>query len=141
MRITLYTVEEANQLLVELRPRLERVLGMKREFDKLETSLSVLMIATSGAAPDNPDTREMAVISDKRLRLGEMIGRGIGELHERGVLVKDLDRGLVDFYALSGDRLIFLCWHLGEAELTHWHTLEGGYSTRQPLKEAGLDES
>ncbi len=141
MRITLFTVEEANQRLAELRPRLERLLGMKREFDKLETRLGVLMIATAGASPDNPDTREMKVISDKRRRLGELIGRGIGELNEGGVLVKDLDRGLVDFYALSGDRLIFLCWHLGETELSHWHTLEGGFSTRQPLKEAGLDES
>lgn len=141
MRITLFTVEEANQLLPEVRRRLERLLGMKREFDKLETRMSVLMIATAGASPDNPDTREMAVIADKRRRLGELIGRGIGELHERGVLVKDLDRGLVDFYALASDRLIFLCWHLGEAELTHWHTLEGGFNTRQPLKEAGLDES
>lgn len=141
MRITLFTVEEANEFLPELRPRLERLLGMKREFDKLETRLGVLMVATAGATPDNPDTREMAVISNKRRRLGELIGRGIGELHEGGVLVKDLDRGLVHFYALSGDRLIFLCWHLGEAELSHWHTLEGGFSSRQPLKEAGLDES
>lgn len=141
MRITLFTVEEANQLLPQLRPRLERLVRMKREFDKLETRLGVLMIATAGASPENPDTREMQVISDKRQRLGEMIGRGIGELREQGVLVKDIDRGLVDFYALSGDRLIFLCWHLGETELTHWHALEGGFNTRQPLKEAGLDES
>ncbi|MEO5988938.1 MAG: DUF2203 domain-containing protein [Candidatus Eisenbacteria bacterium] len=141
MQITLYTVEEANQHLVELRPRLERLLDMKREFDKLETRLAVLMMATAGASPDNPDARDMAVISEKRRRLGELIGRGIGELSERGVLVKDLDRGLVDFYALSGDRLIFLCWHIGEAELSHWHTLDGGFNSRQPLKEAGLDES
>ena len=48
MRITLYTVEEANQLLVELRPRLERVLGMKREFDKLETSFVPLADRAAG---------------------------------------------------------------------------------------------
>jgi len=60
-------------------------------------------------------------------------------VHRRGVLVKDLERGLVDFYALSGDRLIFLCWHLGEAEVSHWHTLEGGFSTRQPLNHTELD--
>jgi hypothetical protein len=54
-------------------------------------------------------------------------------------MVKDIDRGLVDFYALSGDRLILLCWHLGEAEVSHWHSLEGGFASRQPLNHTELD--
>jgi hypothetical protein len=60
-------------------------------------------------------------------------------IHERGALVKDLERGLLDFYALSGDRLIFLCWQLDEPEISHWHTLEGGFSSRQPLNRTQRD--
>ena len=57
----------------------------------------------------------------------------------RGCVLKDLDRGLLDFYALSGDRLIFLCWQLGESEIAHWHTLEGGFAGRQPLDRSELE--
>jgi hypothetical protein len=39
----------------------------------------------------------------------------------------------MDFYAIAGDRLIFLCWQLGEAEVAHWHPLQGGFASRQPL--------
>ena len=112
---------------------------MKREFDRLETRTEVMLVATSGAAPDNPDAIELRGLSEKRRRLGENIGRGIGALQEKGVLLKDLDKGLCDFYALAGDRLILLCWQLGESEIAFWHSLEDGYKGRQSLKNAGLE--
>ena len=139
MRIELFTVEEANKVAAEIRPRLERLVMRKREFDALERRMGILLVATSGAAPENPDTLELRSLEEKRRRLGESIGKGVQELHAKGVLVKDLDRGLVDFYSLMGDRLVFLCWQVSEAEVSHWHTLEGGFEGRQQIKEAGLE--
>ena len=139
MRIELFTVEDANKLAAEIRPRLERLVMRKREFDALEKRMSILLVATSGAAPDNPDALELRALEEKRRRLGESIGKGVQELHAKGVVVKDLDRGLVDFYTLMGDRLVFLCWLVSEPEVSHWHTLEGGFAGRQQIKEAGLE--
>ena len=139
MRIELFTVEDANKLATEIRPRLERLAMRKREFDSLEKRMSILLVATSGAAPDNPDALELRALEEKRRRLGESIGKGVQELHAKGVLVKDIDRGLVDFYSLMGDRLVFLCWQVSETEVSHWHTLEDGFAGRQQIKEAGLE--
>ena len=139
MRIELFTVEDANKLATEIRPRLERLVMKKREFDSLERRMGILLVATSGAAPDNPDTLELRSLEEKRRRLGESIGKGVQELHAKGVLLKDLDRGLVDFYSLMGDRLVFLCWQVSEPEVSHWHTLQDGYAGRQQIKEAGLE--
>ena len=139
MRIELFTVEEANKLATEIRPRVERLVMKKREFDRLEQRMGILLVATSGAAPENPDTQELRSLEEKRRRLGESIGKGIQELHAKGVLLKDLDRGLVDFYSLMGDRLVFLCWVVTEPEVSHWHSLEDGFAGRQQIKEAGLE--
>ena len=139
MRIELFTVEEANRVAAEIRPRLERLVVRKREFDALERRMGILLVATSGAAPDNPDTLELRSLEEKRRRLGESIGKGVQELHAKGVVVKDVDRGLVDFYSLMGDRLVFLCWQVSEPEVSHWHTLQDGYAGRQQIKEAGLE--
>ena len=139
MRIELFTVEEANRLAEEIRPRVERLVMKKREFDRIERRMDILLVATSGAAPENPDTLELRSLEEKRRRLGESIGKGIQELHAKGVMVKDLDRGLVDFYSLMGDRLVFLCWQVSEPEVSHWHSLEDGFSGRQQIKEAGLE--
>jgi hypothetical protein len=139
VRIELFSVEEANRLAAEIRPRLERLVTRKREFDALERRMGILLVATSGAGPDNPDTRELRSLEEKRRRLGESLGKGVQELHAKGVVVKDVDRGLVDFYSLMGDRLVFLCWQVSEPEVSHWHTLEDGYAGRQQIKEAGLE--
>jgi hypothetical protein len=49
------------------------------------------------------------------------------------VLVRDLDRGLVDFPALIDGREVYLCWQLDEPEITHWHGLESGFAGRRLL--------
>ena len=139
MRITLFSVEEANRLVAAIRPRLERMRAQKRELDRLEARMEVLQVATAGADPENPDARELATLGEKRQRLGSMIARALGELEEQGALVKDLDRGLTDFYSLMGDRLVLLCWQLGESEVGHWHSLTGGFAGRRPLKSAGIE--
>ena len=139
MRIELFSVEEANRLAAEIRPRLERLVMRKREFDTLDRRMGILLVATSGAGPENPDTLELRSLEEKRKRLGESIGKGVQELHAKGALAKDLDRGLVDFYSLMGDRLVYLCWQVNEPEVSHWHSLEDGFAGRQQIKEAGLE--
>ncbi len=59
--------------------------------------------------------------------------RILGALEEAGIVIKDIDRGLIDFPALMDDREVFLCWELGEDEVGYWHDLESGFGGRQPL--------
>jgi hypothetical protein len=139
MKLVLFTVEEANGLLEELGPRLQRLVDAKREYDRVQGRVDVLQVATSGASGENPDVRELEALRKRHADLAEVISRGVQTIHRWGCLVKDLDRGLVDFYALTGDRLVFLCWQLGESEISHWHSIEGGFSARQPLDRSELE--
>ena len=139
VRITLFTVDEANLLLEWLRPTLEHLVGLKSEFDRAQREVDVLSLAASGASPNNPDARALDELQRRRVSLGEELGRGVQSIHRRGILLKDLERGLIDFYTVSGDRLIFLCWQLSEPEVAHWHTLEGGFSGRLPLNRSELE--
>ena len=139
MRIDTFTVEEANRALKDIRPRLQRVVAAKGEFDRLQTRIDVLALAISGATRDNPDARELGKLHGRRNRLAEEISQEINAVQKHGCLIKDLDRGLVDFYALAGDRVVFLCWQLDEPEVGHWHTLDGGFASRQPLHQSELE--
>jgi hypothetical protein len=49
------------------------------------------------------------------------------------VIVRDLERGLVDFPGLREGREIYLCWEEGEPEVAHWHETDAGFSGRQDL--------
>jgi hypothetical protein len=55
------------------------------------------------------------------------------ELDAMEVIVRDLERGLVDFPAIRDGREIYLCWEEGEDELSHWHEIDAGFSGRQDL--------
>ena len=58
------------------------------------------------------------------------------DLTARGILVKDMDRGLIDFPAIrSNGEEVYLCYHLGEQEIAWWHRIEDGYPGRTPLSD------
>ena len=62
------------------------------------------------------------------------IGKLTTELHEMGIELKDHTSGLIDFPSMRGDRVVLLCWRLGEAEeIEWWHEMDAGFAGRQRL--------
>ncbi|MDP7324121.1 MAG: DUF2203 domain-containing protein [Candidatus Woesearchaeota archaeon] len=54
-----------------------------------------------------------------------------------GILIKDLDKGLVDFYTKFEGRDIFLCWQFGEEKIQFWHEIDEGFEGRQQIIDLG----
>jgi hypothetical protein len=61
------------------------------------------------------------------------VKEALAELEEQGLVLRDPDRGLIDFTALHNGREVLLCWQLGEDELGWWHLPEDGFAGRRPL--------
>ena len=61
------------------------------------------------------------------------IAMGFETLEKLDLVVRDLDRGLVDFPALIDGREVYLCWLLDEPAVGHWHGIEAGFAGRRPL--------
>jgi hypothetical protein len=120
-----FTVEEANALLPELR---ELLLAVREARDHLtvewENARPVLRAAggNGGGVGASKYTSEL-------LRLGRLLH----SIVDRGVVIKDIDRGLVDFPHLRDGEEVFLCWELAEDTVGFWHELEGGYAGRRPI--------
>lgn len=55
------------------------------------------------------------------------------ELGKLGVELKDYFLGLIDFPCRMAGREVYLCWRLGEPEVSHWHELDAGFAGRQKL--------
>jgi hypothetical protein len=54
-------------------------------------------------------------------------------LDSLGIVVRDLDAGLVDFPTVRDGEPAWLCWRLDDADLAHWHTTREGFASRRPL--------
>lgn len=50
-----------------------------------------------------------------------------------GVVVRDLDAGLVDIPTIRGGERAWLCWRLADSEIGYWHSTREGFATRRPL--------
>ena len=57
----------------------------------------------------------------------------LSRLTDLGVMLRDLQTGLVDFHAMMNDRVVLLCWRRGEESIMHWHSVESGFAGRQPI--------
>ncbi len=119
-----FTPDEANAMLPRLRPMLEQLIEAKSELTDAEAHE-----ALSDAAPGNGGGDPGRQVGEGFLEVRSILGA----LEEAGIVIKDIDRGLIDFPAIIEDREVFLCWELGEDGVTHWHELEAGYGGRQPL--------
>ena len=58
-----------------------------------------------------------------------------------GCFLKDIETGLVDFYALHEGRVVYLCWRLGEPQVSFWHEVGRGFTYRQPIPGEDQKES
>jgi len=127
-----FTPDEANALLDEVRPVAEALVAHRRAMAVTATRQARLVQRIAGNGGDF-DPQEPRALEEEFKREDAAAVRCVKELQALGVLVKDLDRGLVDFPALRGDEEVLLCWQVGEDEIAYWHGVEEGYAGRKPL--------
>jgi hypothetical protein len=125
----LFTVEEANALLPALIPLLTELKREKEELDEAQKELAGLTPAMRA----NGHGAAAAAIEQRMAALIERLTDGVRRINAMGVEVKDLNHGLIDFPHQRGERVVYLCWHLGEGPLAYWHEIADGFPGRQPL--------
>ena len=119
-----FTREEANAALASLRPLLQRLRDAKDLLTDEEAHE-----ALSDAAPGNGGGEAGVQVGESFLE----VQRLLAALQEAGIVLRDIDRGLVDFPTLLDGREVYLCWELGEEDVGYWHDMDGGYGGREPL--------
>jgi len=62
------------------------------------------------------------------------LSRAVGELDAVDIVLRDFDRGLVDFPAIRDGEEVYLCWLVDEDDrIGFWHEPEAGFAGRRPL--------
>jgi hypothetical protein len=119
-----YSVEEANAAL----PRAIELVSQLREARKGLNDDEV-RAALSEATPGNGGGAPGRAVSESFLALRS----ALLELQEMEVVLRDLERGLLDFPSVRDGREVYLCWEEGEDTIGYWHDLDTGYGGRRPL--------
>lgn len=123
-----YTIEEANALVPEVRAVLLQIAVEQRRLAqaheemhrRLEGDGDPVALAEAGR-----HEAEMAEIAEGIRTLQ-------AHLEARGIQLRDLEMGLVDFPAERDGRRVWLCWRLSDPRVAFWHGTDEGYATRRP---------
>jgi hypothetical protein len=127
-----FTPSEANELLVEVRPLAESLVE-HRQGMRLAAERRARLTARIAGNGGDLDPQEPGELDEQFQRESQAVTQAAERLERLGVLVKDLDTGLVDFPALHKGEEVLLCWQVGEDEVAHWHGVDEGFAGRKPL--------
>jgi hypothetical protein len=121
----LFSVEEANALLPRILQLLDEAADHRSAMRERVPHLGPVV----EKAPANGGSRA----ASQYFHRVHGARRAIGRIQELGVLIKDLDAGIVDFPHERDGRVVFLCWNPREERVAYWHEVDEGYRGRQPL--------
>ena len=121
-----FTLDEANALVPWLAETFQKLEIVRQECVTLQERLSELA-KSSGNADETAQFRERAEL------LARQIEEGVEEILDRGIIVRDMTTGLVDFPSQREGREVYLCWIGGEERIDFWHETNRGFAHRERL--------
>jgi len=127
-----FTLEEANAALTELRPIVERMVQHRRDLSAAQTRQVELVTRIAGNGGDMVPS-DLHDLAETIQREADAISDCAERINQAGAQVKSLEEGLLDFPAKRGEEDVLLCWKLGEDEIRFWHGTDEGFSARKRL--------
>jgi hypothetical protein len=119
-------VEQANATLGWVTERIERIRGAREALREIGPAASEGIKALDPEAGGSYPSRDLAAPL-------VTLSLALTELEALEIVVRDLERGLIDFPAMRDGDEVYLCWLIGEPAVGFWHQLDAGFAGRQPL--------
>ena len=134
-----FTVDQANATLPLVRAITQDLMALSRDLAERRLRLAGLFGGRS-LRPGDPYAEELLESKKAIEKDVERLQSFVDELLELGVEPKSAVDGLIDFPSSLDGCPVYLCWKLGEPEITYYHERDAGYAGRKPLP-AGMNSS
>jgi hypothetical protein len=120
-----FTLDEANSLVPWLAETFRKLELVRQEYIAVQERVIEL-------AKESGDD-EIAQLSATGRDLARQMEEVVEEILDKGIIVRDVATGLVDFPSQREGREVYLCWIGGEDRIDYWHETNRGFSHREPL--------
>jgi hypothetical protein len=120
-----FEIQEAQNLLINILPDIIEMINLKRVLD--EKGVDIYKHHYFGGIGSNGSGKYPVELE----RLIEFID----DFSSKGILIKSIDEGLIDFPHIRSDgEEVYLCWKYGEEKILFWHSIRDGFSGRKSLE-------
>ena len=121
-----FSINDANLIILDVTEKLNRIKKLKNQLNQCERQLKD--VVTSSDSLQNYITAKQEFNT-----VLTAFYHSIDDLEKTGVILKDLDNGLIDFPSKRFNEEIWLCWKEGESEIKFWHEKNAGFLNRKPI--------
>jgi hypothetical protein len=133
----IFTLGEANSLLPQLKEDLLKLQLLAGQFEEqyveLQKKKSLHQQLHFGAGGDeDPFFEAEGKLEFMRVEADLLIAN----FARKGVLLKMVNPGLLDFPAIVDGKDVLICWKEGEERISHYHGWNDGFMGRKPLPDA-----
>jgi hypothetical protein len=116
----IYTPQDANKALPEVKRRFNTILSQKNNVVALQEEVQKTV--------ESGSSLERFIKKKQQLNVAvSSLYKSIEQLEDMGIMIKSVDDGLLDFPCMRFDEEVWLCWKLGETEIKFWHDREEGF--------------
>ena len=128
-----FTLPEARAALPVVSRSIREAVQAKAHYAEAEKAIQELVqriLMRGGISVDTAAAEAWKAQYESNARTLKNSMERIGEM---GVLVKDLEVGLVDFPTLFRGEEVYLCWRMDEDDIDYWHGVNEGFKGRRPI--------
>lgn len=120
-----FSLPEARKLLPQIKILLSNIVQLKNKLD--ERGYDIYQHQYFGGIGPN-GTGKFPEDLEELIKL-------IHKISEKGIIIKGIDNGLIDFPHIRNDgEEVYLCYLLGEENIDYWHSIRDGFSGRKNIE-------
>ncbi len=118
-----YSVDDADAALEGLRTSLARIRQARTTLIRSAERIRQVAPSNGGGTDAAGHWESLRILREE-----------VEGLAARGIILRDAERGLIDFPSRREGRLVYLCWQLDEDDrVGFWHEAGAGFGNRKPL--------
>ncbi len=136
-------IPEIRELLININARLDdyiyKIDNLKLQYYKIanETGIENIKLSSSRFDLNYLDQEKLKDLFDE-IKFYENISKAevievVENIMDRGIILRDLRTGLLDFPAFDQNLLYYLCWRIEEDDIHWWHTRNESFINRKPI--------
>jgi hypothetical protein len=133
-----FTLDEANELLPQLKKDLKLLQQLTAQFENLYVDYQKEKAVYEQTFAAVEGSKDPFFEQESQLEFMKMeADLLIDNFSRKGVLLKMINPGLIDFPAVLDGEDILICWKEGEEHIGHYHGWHDGFVGRKPYPKQG----
>ena len=127
-----FTIDEAQENVQWLAETFKGIGPLRKQASTLHDEIR-LLVDRMGGNGGRKSHDHLVKLNNDMQEVSSQIEQVVDSISQRGILVKSVDPGLVDFPYNRDGHEVYLCWKEGEDQIRYWHNIESGFAGRKPI--------